>query len=82
MKSSLNILFLFVLEIFYAGETIPRRTAVSLTCSHCGLAGFIPRTLLTHCVEKHSSASTSNKNNQVVVCKTLFFVVIEVLRKF
>jgi hypothetical protein len=70
----LNIIFQFYfLEIFYAGESIPRRTVVSLTCPHCGIAGFIPRTLLTHCVEKHSSISLQDKNSQVVVCKTFIF---------
>ena len=60
----------FLVEIFYAGETISRRTVVSLTCSHCGQAGFIPRTLLTHCIEKHPSTAVPDKNNQAVVCKT------------
>ncbi|CAF0723011.1 unnamed protein product [Adineta steineri] len=55
-------------ELFYAGESISRRTVVSLTCPHCGLSGFIPRTLLTHCIEKHSSTSIQNKNSQVVMC--------------
>ncbi|CAF1439061.1 unnamed protein product [Adineta ricciae] len=55
-------------ELFYSGESTSRRTAVSLTCPHCGLSGFIPRTLLTHCVEKHSSTSVQNKNSQVVMC--------------
>ncbi len=66
-KKNLSLLFL---EIFYGGETIARRTVVSLTCSHCGLAGFIPRTLLTHCLEKHPSTSVQDKNTQAVVCKT------------
>jgi hypothetical protein len=60
----------FVLEIFYGGESIARRTIVSLTCSHCAVSGFIPRTLLTHCVEKHS---TQTKTAQAVVCKTFLF---------
>ncbi len=61
---------LIILEIFYAGETVPRRTAVSLTCPHCGLGGFIPRTLLTHCLEKHPSTPAQDKHSQAVVCKT------------
>ncbi|CAF3573986.1 unnamed protein product, partial [Rotaria socialis] len=53
-------------ELFYAGESIPRRTVVSLTCPHCGLSGFIPRTLLLHCAEKH--LSTETKSTQTVMC--------------
>lgn len=69
-----NIITYFIniiLELFYAGEPIPRRTVVSFTCPHCGLAGFIPRTLLIHCVEKHPSPSSQTKTAQAVVCKTL-----------
>ncbi|CAF0780337.1 unnamed protein product [Rotaria sordida] len=55
-------------ELFYAGESIPRRTVVSLTCPHCGISGFIPRTLLIHCVEKHPSVSPQTKNSQAVMC--------------
>ncbi|CAF0992792.1 unnamed protein product [Rotaria sp. Silwood1] len=55
-------------ELFYAGETIPRRSVVSLTCPHCGLAGFISRTLLMHCVEKHPSTSPQTKNTPAVMC--------------
>ncbi|CAF4229776.1 unnamed protein product [Rotaria magnacalcarata] len=53
-------------ELFYAGESIPRRTVVSLTCPHCGLSGFISRTLLLHCAEKHPS--TEAKSTQTVMC--------------
>ncbi|CAF2545143.1 unnamed protein product [Rotaria sp. Silwood2] len=55
-------------ELFYAGETISSRSVVSLTCPHCGTAGFISRTLLIHCVEKHPSGSPQTKNTQTVMC--------------
>jgi len=66
--------FVADLDIFYAGEAIPRRQVVSLTCPHCGVAGFIPRTLLTHCMENHSTANSQDKTSQVVVCKTFNYL--------
>lgn len=62
-----------VLEVFYRGELNSRRTTVSLTCPYCAQSGFIPRTLLAHCADKHSQPS---KAPQVVVCKSLFLVTI------
>jgi hypothetical protein len=47
------------LELFYSGESIPYRTIVSLTCPYCCVSGFIPHTLLTHCLENHSDNKTS-----------------------
>ena len=61
---------LTVLEIFYRGDSMARQFAVSLTCPYCAQSGFIPQTLLSHCVEKHSATM---KANQIVVCK-IFYV--------
>jgi hypothetical protein len=58
--SSNNLdLFWEYLELFYSGESIPHRTIVSLTCPYCCQSGFIPNTLLIHCLEKHSDNKTS-----------------------
>ena len=61
--------FCLVLEFFYTGETSGRRGASSLTCPYCAQAGFTPRTLMAHCIEKHSASSVPSKTDQVVVCK-------------
>jgi len=65
-----KISFFLYLELFYAGESISHRTIVSLTCPYCGVSGFIPHTLLRHCLEKHSIISSDNNTSQVVVCIT------------
>jgi hypothetical protein len=70
---NIQIFFLFYLELFYAGESIPYRTIVSLTCPYCSLSGFIPRTLLTHCLEKHPIISSENETCQIVVWKIFSF---------
>ena len=67
-RSKIHILHL---DLFYAGETIPHRSIVSLSCPYCAELGFLPRTLLKHCSEQHSTISMDNLTKQLVVCKTL-----------
>lgn len=76
--SSSNVFFGFSLnlDLFYTGENLAHRSIVSLTCPHCNRSGYLPRTLLVHCIEDHSQLTNHqdpNSTKQLVVCKRKMF---------
>lgn len=58
---------LLCLDLFYGGETIVHRSIVSLTCPYCADVGFLPRTLFTHCLDKHPILPSTQSTHSLVV---------------